>query len=145
MTELSSFSAPFPSLLALSPQVTIRIGPNFCVWSILTVDCPHAKNFLPTRHESGDITDEISGDFEKNDHSVISPLSKYQHWHLALPDSGTAYTNWKNFSRRQKLFVQNDGKNDGYDEKMTFMQKKWRLWRLFSKKKKLHENLSFSV
>ena len=40
---------------------------------------PHAKNFLPTRHRSGDMTDEIDGKFEKNDYSVISPLSKFQH------------------------------------------------------------------
>ena len=40
---------------------------------------PHAKNFLPTRHKSGDMTDETDRKFERNDHSVISPFSKYQH------------------------------------------------------------------
>ena len=134
MTEWSSFLAPYRSFLAQSPQVTIRIGLAFCVWSISSVGYPHAKNFLPTRHRSGDMTDEIDGKFEKNDHSVISPLSKIQHWPLALPDSATTYTNWKNFSPWQKFLVQNDQKNDGYDEKMTFMTKKWRLWRVFQKK-----------
>ena len=134
MTEWSSFSAPSRSFLAQSPQVNIRIGPTFCVWSILTVDCLHAKKFLPTRHSSGDMTDENGRKFEKNGLSVISPLSKYQHWHLGLPDSGTAHTNCKNFSRRQKFFVRNDGKNDGCEEKMTVITKKWRLRRHFQKK-----------
>ena len=144
MTEWSSFLAPFRSFLAQSPQVTIRIGPSFCVWSILVVGYPHAENFLPTCHRSGDMTDEISRKFEKSGHSVNSPLSKYQHWHLGLPDSETTYINWKSFSRRQKFSVQNDGKNDGYDEKKTFMTKKWRLWRVFQKKMKLPQKLCFS-
>ena len=135
MTEWSSFSALFRSFLAQSPQVTIRIGPTFCVWGTLSVGYPHAKKFLPTRHKGGDMTDENGRKFEKIDHSVISPLSKYQHWPLALPDSGTTYTKWKNFFRWQKFFVQNDGKNDGYDKKMTFIKKKWRLWRIFRKKR----------
>ena len=133
MTEWSSFLAPFRRFLAQSPQVTIRIGLSFCVWSILVVGYPHAENFLPTRHRSGDMTDGISRKFEKSGHSVISPLSKYQHWHLGLPDSATTYTNWKNFSPWQKFLVQNDGKNDGYDEKLTFITKKWRLWRVVQK------------
>ena len=70
---------PLPKFLAQSPQVTIRIGLAFCVCSISSVGYPHAKNFLPTRHKSGDMTDETDGKFEKIDHSVISPLSKYQH------------------------------------------------------------------
>ena len=143
MTEWSSFSAPFRGFLTQSPQVFTRIGPTFFVWSILSVGYPHAKTFPPTRHRSGDTTDEICGEFEKNDHSVISPLSKYQHWHLALPDSGTAYTNWKNFSRRQKFSVQNDGKNDGYDEKMTF-DKKNDGYDEFFKKMKPPQKLCFS-
>ena len=134
MMEWSSFSAPFRSFLAQSPQVTIRMWPTLCVWSISSVGYPLAKNFPPTRHKSEDLTDEISTKFEKSGHSVISPLSKYQHWHLGLPDSEKTYINWKSFSRRQKFSVQNDGKNDGYDEKMTFMTKKWRLWRVFQKK-----------
>ena len=134
MTEWSSFSAPFRGFLTQSPQVTTRIGPTFFVWSILVVGYPHAKNFLPTRHRSGDMTDELSRKFEKSGHSVISPLSKYQHWHLGLPDSETTYINWKSFSRRQKFSVQNDGKNDGYDEKMTFMTKKKTVMTSFSKK-----------
>ena len=134
MKGWSSFSAPYRSFLAQSPQVTIRIGLAFCVWSMLSVGYPHAKNFPPTRHRSGDMTDEIGRKSEKIAHSVISPLSKYQHWTLGLPDSETTYINWKSFSRRQKFSVQNDGENDGYDEKMTFMTKKWRLWRVFQKK-----------
>ena len=144
MTEWSSFLAPYRSFLAQSPQVTIRIGLAFCVWSISSVGYPLAKNFLPTRHKSGDMTDETDRKFERNGHSVISPLSKYQHWHLGLPDSETTYINWKSFSRRQNFSVQNDGKNDGYDEKMTFLTKKWRLWRVFQKKMKLHQKLCFS-
>ena len=85
---------------------------------------PNAENYLPTRHRSGDTTDENSRKFENSGHSVISPLSKYQHGHLGLPVSETTYINWKSFSRRQQFSVQNDGKNDGYDEKMTFMTKK---------------------
>ena len=134
MTEWSSFLAPYRSFLAQSPQVTIRMWPTLCVWSMLTVGYPHAKNFRPTRHKSGDMTGETDRKFERNGHSVISPFSKCQHWHLVLPDSETTYINWKSFSRRQNFSVQNDGKNDGYDEKMTFMTKKWRLWRVFQKK-----------
>ena len=143
MTEWLSSLAPYRNFLAQSPQVTIRIGPTFCVWSILVVGYPHAKNFLPNRHRSGDMTDETDRKFERNGHSVISPFSKYQHWQLGLPDSGTIHTNCKNFSRRQFLFAQKDGKNDGYDEKMTFMTKKWRLWRVFQKKMKLPQKLCF--
>ena len=134
MTEWSSFSAHFRGFLAQSPQVTTRIGPTFFVWSMLSVGYPHAKIFPPTRHRIGDMTDENDRKFEKIDHSDISPLSKYQHWPLALPDSATTSTNWKNFSPWQKILVQNDGKNDGYDEKMTSMTKKWRLWRVYLKK-----------
>ena len=144
MTEWSSFSAPYRSFLAQSPQVTIRIGLALCVWSMLTVSYPHAKSFPPTRHKSGDMTDETDRKFERNGHSVISPSSKYQHWHLGLPDSGTIHTDWKIFSRRQFFFAQNDGKNDGYEEKMTFMTKKWRLWRVFQKKMKLPQKVCFS-
>ena len=133
MTEWSSFLAPYRSFLAQSPQVTISMWPTLCVWSISSVGYPLAKNFPPTRHKSEDLTDEISTKFEKNDHSVISPLSKYQHWPLALPDSATTYTKWKNFSPWQEFLVQKDGKNDGYDKKMTFLKKKWRLWRKFQK------------
>ena len=145
MTEWSSFSAHFRGFLAQSSQVTIRIGPTFFVWSISSVGYPHAKNFPPTRHRIGDMTDEIDRKFEKIDPSVISPLSKYQHCPLALPDSATTYTNWKIFSRRRKFFVQNDGKNDGYDEKMTVITKKMTVMTKFSKKKKIHQNLRFSV
>ena len=145
MTEWSSFLAPYRSFSAQSPQVTIRIGLAFCVWSILSVGYPHAKKFPATRHRSGDMTDEIYRNFEKIDHSVISPLSKYQHWPLALPHSATTYTNWKNFSPWQKFSVQNDGKNDGYDEKMTVITKKMTVMTKFSKKKKIHQNLRFSV
>ena len=46
------------------------------------VDCELSackKNFPPTRHKSGDMTDESGRNFKKNDQSVISPLSKHQH------------------------------------------------------------------
>ena len=42
------------------------------------MDCPHAKEFPPTRHKSGDMADESGRKFEKIGLSVISPLSKYQ-------------------------------------------------------------------
>ena len=142
MTEWSSFLAPYRSFLAQSPQVTIRIGLAFCVWNNSSLGYPHAKSFLPTRHKSGDMTDETDRKFERNGHSVISAFSKYQHWHLGLPGSATTYTNWESFSPWRNFLVQNDGKNDGYDEKLTFIKKNDGYDEFF-KKKKLPQKMCF--
>ena len=139
MTEWSSFSAHFRDFVAQSPQVTTRIGPILCVWSMLTVGYLHANFFPPSRQRSGDMTDEIDRKFEKNDLSVISLLSKYQYWPLALPYSATTYTNWENFSAWQKFFSSEWRKNDGYDEKMTFI-KKMTVMTNFSKKRNFTKN-----
>ena len=87
------------------------------------------------------MTDENVRKFEKNGHSVISPFSKYQHWHLEMPDSGTTHTNCKTFSRRWKFSVWNDEKNDGYDEKMTFITKNDGYDEFFKKKETSRKNM----
>ena len=143
MTEWSSFSAPYRSFLAQSPQVTIRIGLAFCVWNISSVGYPHAKNFPPNRHKSGDMTDETDKIWKKCSFRHFSFFEVSTLTSSAARQRNNFYQ-MKEFFSMTKILVQNDGKNDGYDEKMTFMTKKMTVMTSFSKKMKLPRKLCSS-